>query len=500
MTVHALKLADAVGHEEAARVETSGGPPYELTLTASPVRTLRVSAEDLFECLRRLRATIEPAGWRLLCNGARRDATASGMQRDMHGGNVVYLLYPGKEASAADVVPTFGPARPGDVGTLAEQDAFYARWRQSLRGKGAGGQAAGGPGLLPMPRRSRLFAPARARGCLLGLAVGDALGTTLEFQRLKGPPFPARATGPHTTVTGGGPFGLAPGQVTDDTQMAVCIADGLLASGGLDVADVRARYRAWMRTAFDVGHQTSAILAIDASSAADAVRVSRDYWRQRGRAPAGNGSLMRTAPLAVAFHEDGASLRDAAMAESAITHFDPRCRLACAAFDESLASAIASPERPSPASLAQAAEGALSAAYVGLLRETDDADDEAAVKSALEALEEDLHWARKDDPDLYGALHIDKTQGFVRVAFRLAYWELWHASSFEEALVDVVNRGGDADTNGAIAGALLGACYGDDAIPKTWLDTVMQAAPKDAYSPERLLRLIDAVSATSTSS
>ena len=95
----------------------------------------------------------------------------------------------------------------------------------------------------------------RARGALLG-AVGDALGTTHEFRRLRAPAFPTLATGPQVDVVGRGPFGLHPGQVTDDRQMACCLAAVLKARGELDVEDVAHRYANWMLQAFDVGGQT----------------------------------------------------------------------------------------------------------------------------------------------------------------------------------------------------------------------------------------------------
>src|SRR5689334_22985960 len=97
----------------------------------------------------------------------------------------------------------------------------------------------------------------RARGCVLGLAVGDALGTTHEFERLQAPAFPALATGPLRTITGGGPFGVERGQVTDDTQLACCLASSLLATGRLDPEDLGARYLEWKRHAFDIGQQTA---------------------------------------------------------------------------------------------------------------------------------------------------------------------------------------------------------------------------------------------------
>ena len=123
------------------------------------------------------------------------------------------------------------------------------------------------------------------------------------------------------------------------------------------------------------------------------------------------------------------------------------------------------------------------------------------VSTAERELLDDLIAAEHDDPDLYGnKLHLHRTQGFVRVAFRLAFWELLHAPSYEAALIDVANRGGDADTNGAITGALLGATHGEDGIPERWRQTVLevlQDAPsspwKDAYHPRRLIALADSV-------
>jgi ADP-ribosylglycohydrolase len=90
-------------------------------------------------------------------------------------------------------------------------------------------------------------------------------------------------------------------------------------------------------------------------------------------------------------------------------------------------------------------------------------------------------------------VHLHRTPGFVRVAFRLAFWELLHAPGFEEGVVDAVNRGGDADTNGAVTGALLGAFHGESAIPPSWRERVLAAVPReqgplrDLYHPRSLL-------------
>jgi ADP-ribosylglycohydrolase len=331
-----------------------------------------------------------------------------------------------------------------------------------------------------------------ARGALLGLAVGDALGTTLEFRDLEAPAFPTLASGPHTDITGGGPFGVAPGQVTDDTQMASCLALSLAEHGRFHAPDVAQRYVAWMAHAFDIGNLTHASLSMLARgvSLGDAARRA---WIQSERRTAGNGSLMRTAPIAVALALDPEARRMAALAESAITHFDPRCRLACAALDAAIAKAAQGPVEPQVMLDAAREELEEAARTLINLTPTDGLD----VERARVALASDLDFAAREDPDLYSAdLHLHRHEGFVRVAFRLAFWELMHAPSFESALVDAVNRGGDADTNGAITGALVGARLGEGAIPEAWrarvLDALMDGPPgplRDLYHPRRLLEL-----------
>src|SRR5262245_30281763 len=130
----------------------------------------------------------------------------------------------------------------------------------------------------------------RSRGALLGLAVGDALGATNELKRFPAPAFPEMLTGLHTEMKGGGPFSVKPGQVTDDTQMACCIASGLTAIGKYDALDVAKRYLAWRPHAFDVGDQTGKAL--------DEMQGGRMYqtagklvWLRSARQAAGNGSL-----------------------------------------------------------------------------------------------------------------------------------------------------------------------------------------------------------------
>lgn len=337
-----------------------------------------------------------------------------------------------------------------------------------------------------------------SRGSLLGLAVGDALGTTYEFEQIEQPPYPALATGPAVEVVGHGPFDLAPGQVTDDTQLAVCLARSLREQRRLDVTDLGERYVAWTTSAFDIGNQTRAALArIERGEPAATAGVST--WRASGRRAAGNGSLMRTAPIAIAFAAEPARVIEAAIDDSLITHADPRCVLACAAFDAAIAASVTG-NRHTMVEVARAAgataERILTARWSG-----DDPDrvaDRATIASARDDLERDLDAALANDPGVDRAgLDLHRTAGFVRVAFRLAFWHAVHTPSWRAAVVDVASRGGDADTNAAIVGALLGARDGASAIPAPWIDLVFSATQPgpaswaDAHHPRHLLRLLE---------
>ncbi|HSN14434.1 MAG TPA: ADP-ribosylglycohydrolase family protein [Anaeromyxobacteraceae bacterium] len=346
-----------------------------------------------------------------------------------------------------------------------------------------------------MPSGSPKIDRARARGALIGLAVGDALGTTLEFSTAPAPPFPVLATGPHREMVGGGPFGVAPGQVTDDTQMAVCLATSLLAMGGFDAEDVAARYVEWGRVAFDAGTQTREALA-QLERGTPPLEAGRAVWlAATGRPPAANGSLMRTAPIGVRFARDPRARMAASLRDSAITHFDPRCQFACVALNAAIAAALT--QRPTePLALFEQAIAELIRATAPFARTR--SVSAHVRRAAVDAILEDMNLALEPDPRLYDSeVHLLETQGFVRVALRLAFWELFQAPSFEAALVDVVNRGGDADTNAAVTGALLGAFWGEEAIPERWRTAVLGALEgqdgpfADTYHPRRLLALAE---------
>jgi ADP-ribosylglycohydrolase len=143
------------------------------------------------------------------------------------------------------------------------------------------------------------------------------------------------------------------------------------------------------------------------------------------------------------------------------------------AFDAAIAAALTGNTPPDPHDLRQAAFDSFPFA---LTHADMRSHDPAAYTAACDEISSDLMAATAKDPGLYAPkLHLHRHQGFVRVAFRLAFWELFHAPTFEAALIDVVNRGGDADTNGAITGALLGSFYGESAIPSRWAGPMLRA-------------------------
>lgn len=335
------------------------------------------------------------------------------------------------------------------------------------------------------------------RGALQGGAVGDALGTTLEFSHPTAPAYPEKMKGPHTDVIGQGPFSVAKGQITDDTQMAVQLCTSLRAKGGFDWKDVARGYVTWRGSAFDIGGQTSSSirrLREDLSRVPQPAEGENDpgypfnggggftSWEQGGYTNAPNGSLMRTWPIGVFFHDDVDALIATSITDSALTHFDPRCMLACASMN--MVIAACAKEGATKESVIQAATAGVHLGAEWLLRSgvagkksmiTPDELTEAVL-----ALLRDLNFARMSDPQLYGP-EVRITGGgvgFVRVAYRLAFYALMHAESYSEAMIDVVNRGGDADTNGAIAGCLLGAFFGEEGIPETWRAAVRDSTPR----------------------
>ncbi|MGW5688149.1 ADP-ribosylglycohydrolase family protein [Nonomuraea sp. NPDC003754] len=293
----------------------------------------------------------------------------------------------------------------------------------------------------------------RAVGAVVGSAVGDALGAPYEF----GPAgaFSAAFPGGGGNMRPGG--GWEAGEATDDTQMAVHVAESLLDRGTLDLADVFDRFRCWAAAEpKDIGLQTEAVLGAglpwDQAAAA--------HFRSTGRA-AGNGSLMRATPSAVHFARHGrAATMDAARRISALTHGDP-------------------------------AAGEGTAIFHDLIRIALDGGD------PLAALPEILAHVEPGHRERYAAVlapgwHPDQAtevNGAVWPCLGSAVWAVRTTSSYEEALRAAVDVGGDTDTVAAVTGGLAGAVHGIDAIPARWLEPLH--VPLPGATPARVLRADD---------
>ncbi|MDQ0924575.1 ADP-ribosylglycohydrolase [Pseudarthrobacter sp. W1I19] len=294
----------------------------------------------------------------------------------------------------------------------------------------------------------------RAAGVLVALAAGDALGAGYEF----GAPLP---DGAEVTMKGGGPFGFAPSEWTDDTSMAIPIAQALLESASdagpsspATLTMVVRAWTSWAAEAKDVGAQTSSVIAAARRlaaaagrnvTAADFTAAAADFHARTGRS-AGNGSLMRTAPLALAYLErDPSELMAAAGMVSALTHADPDAQEACGLWCVAIRHAVLS--------------GQLDV-RVGLPLLP---DERASVW--LERIET----AERSRPRDF------TRNGWVVEAFQGAWSAIHYAGlsasgpdHLRAALEEAVRGGRDTDTVAAIAGGLLGATYGYTAVPFEW--------------------------------
>jgi ADP-ribosyl-[dinitrogen reductase] hydrolase len=296
-----------------------------------------------------------------------------------------------------------------------------------------------------MPQR--LHRSHRVAGALVGSAVGDALGAPFEF----GPAgqfsarFPSPARGVRTEMCGGGALRWEPGEFTDDTQMALLVAESLVERGGLDEADVFDRFRTWLKAGPpDVGNQTRAVLG----SGRPWDVAAAEHFARSGHA-AGNGSLMRTTPAAIWFSRFGTQATlDAARRISALTHGDPSAGEGCAVFHE-------------------------------LMRVALNGDDPlAAIPAALElvAAEHRERWATVLAPG-WTPDQATESNGAVWPTLGQAVWALRNGRDFAEVLRLVIDLGGDTDTVAAVAGGLAGAVHGMGGIPSRWASAVHGRVP-----------------------
>ena len=281
----------------------------------------------------------------------------------------------------------------------------------------------------------------RARGVLLGLACGDALGRPVEF--VSAPEISAEH-GRLDEMMGHGTWNQPAGTITDDTEQALCIARSLVEHQAFDPADVAERFVAWYDSGpFDIGRMTMRSLSrLKHGDTWD--EAGQHVWEQsREGQNAGNGSVMRCPPLAIPYATDRDRLAEVSRQSSQITHADPRCTEGCAILNLTVAGLLEDADTP--------LQDALD--YVG-----SDVPDELV--TALEPL------ARGDTPDAL------ETSGYVVHSLQTALHDGLLAESAAEAIVAAVNRGGDADTIGAIAGAVAGARFGASQLPDRWLSAI----------------------------
>ena len=268
-----------------------------------------------------------------------------------------------------------------------------------------------------------------ARGALYGVAVADALGATLEFMSAAEI---ARRYGTLRDIVGGGWLALRPGQVTDDTEMTLAVAEGIAEQPDAPVEAVGRRFIEWLDTQpRDVGRTCAVALNYARRRGwADAARFAHDNLGGRS---AGNGSLMRSAYPGLWYADRAQALR-VAVELSRMTHYDPLASEACELYT---------------AAIWDMARGGVPARQ--------------ALKAAF--------GGTRYQAALAGQARLDPT-GFVVDTLNCALDAVACTSSLEDAIVRAVNLGGDADTVGAVAGGLAGAMYGYDSIPTRWREAL----------------------------
>lgn len=283
-------------------------------------------------------------------------------------------------------------------------------------------------------------------GALIGLACGDAIGTTVEFS-------PRGSFKPVTGMFGGGPFQLKPGQWTDDTSMALCLAESLVGKSAFDPKDQMVRYLNWWQwgyfsstgSCFDIGNTVRASL-VEFQNTGDPYAGSPDP------ASAGNGSLMRLAPIVMFGFKTPEHLPLLAANSSRTTHGAAEAIECCQLFSLVVHRAFSGIQKQ------ELLSGAMHSFHQSKVREL-------ATGAFLE----------KPYSELVGS-------GYCVQSLEAALWCFFNTASFEEAVLAAVNLGDDADTTGAITGQLAGAFYGAAAIPSEWVGTLAMRSDIEALA------------------
>ncbi|MBX0332973.1 ADP-ribosylglycohydrolase family protein [Pontibacter sp. HSC-14F20] len=284
----------------------------------------------------------------------------------------------------------------------------------------------------------------RGRGALLGLAIGDALGTTLEFTQ-------PGSFEPINDIVGGGPFDLEPGQWTDDTSMALCLADSLLHCKGFDPKDQMERYVRWYRDGyrsstghcFDIGNATRTALY-------QFEQTNNPYSGSTNPQTAGNGSIMRLAPVPLFYHQQPELALQYAAESSRTTHGATTTIDACVYMAGIIVGAL---EGRTKEELLQP-----------LFTPVENYWENYVLSPEIEVVANGSF--KENNPPFI------KGSGYVVKSLEAALWAFYISSSFEEGALLAVNLGNDADTTGAVYGQIAGAYYGEQGIPERWRDMV----------------------------
>ena len=281
-----------------------------------------------------------------------------------------------------------------------------------------------------------------AVGALIGAAVGDALGAPFEFKPrgMYGERFPKAILGGTGEMIGGGAFNWAPGEFTDDTQMAMALAAAILAEGGeFNAERAWSHFVAWSEQSSDIGNTTRASLS--GSDYRTASKLAHDDLGQTDS----NGSLMRIAPVGIAGVRWGQEMTmRIAQQQSELTHYD----------------------KTAGWSAAVAAEFIRHLILGGTL--------ESGFESAIRRIEPEFQekFEAKLSDDWNPMVSPSQSNGKAIICLAQALWAVRTTSSFEDAIVAAVNLGDDADTVAAVTGAIAGAMYGIQQIPSRWVTYV----------------------------
>jgi ADP-ribosyl-[dinitrogen reductase] hydrolase len=290
-----------------------------------------------------------------------------------------------------------------------------------------------------MPHHNQLDRIDRARGALLGLAVGDAIGTTVEFM-------PRGSFAPLTDMVGGGPFNLLPGQWTDDTSMALCLGASLL-EHGFDLADQIDRYLQWHDEGYMSSNGKCFDIGLATSTALERYRATGESRAGSAKPDsAGNGSIMRLAPVPIYYLDTPVRALKYSAEQSKTTHRAPECLMACQLMTEVMLRAL---------------QGLPKADVFAVSQQN------LPLTPALQAIARG-DYKSKAEADIEGS-------GYVVASLEAALWCFWNTTSFKDCVLLAANLGDDADTTAAVAGQLAGAFYGESGIPASWLKKLTMA-------------------------